>query len=80
MNNKAYNNVHHDHTPYRSPIAQPRRYSSCNEDNQPGQYNINKLITKISIGQSRINLSALPEGMLIFVVGDRRFKVLKKYK
>ncbi len=32
----------------------------------------------ISEGQSTINLSELPTGMLIFVVGDQRFKVLKE--
>ena len=39
-----------------------------------------KLYTQqtISEGQNTINLSALPTGILIFVVGDRRFKVLKE--
>ncbi|MBK8627033.1 MAG: hypothetical protein IPN86_16130 [Saprospiraceae bacterium] len=32
----------------------------------------------ISDGQNSINISALPSGILIFVVGDRRFKVLKE--
>jgi hypothetical protein len=32
----------------------------------------------ISDGQNTINLSYLPTGILIFVVGDQRFKVLKE--
>jgi Secretion system C-terminal sorting domain len=32
----------------------------------------------ISEGQNTINISGLPSGILIFVVGDRRFKVLKE--
>jgi hypothetical protein len=32
----------------------------------------------ISDGQNTINLSELPTGILIFVVGDQRFKVLKE--
>jgi len=39
-----------------------------------------RVLTKedISEGQNTINLAGLPSGMLIFVVGDRRFKVLKE--
>jgi hypothetical protein len=39
-----------------------------------------KLYTKrdISEGQNSINLSEHPAGILIFVVGDQRFKVLQK--
>jgi len=32
----------------------------------------------ISKGQNRINLAELPTGILIFVVGDQRYKVLKE--
>jgi hypothetical protein len=32
----------------------------------------------ISEGQSTIDLTDLPSGMLMFVVGDQRFKVLKE--
>jgi hypothetical protein len=39
-----------------------------------------RVLTKedISEGQNTINLAGLPSGMLIFVVGDQRFKVLKE--
>ncbi|MBK9737728.1 MAG: T9SS type A sorting domain-containing protein [Saprospiraceae bacterium] len=32
----------------------------------------------ISDGQNTINLSTLPAGILVFVVGDQRYKVLKE--
>ncbi|MFZ1748786.1 MAG: T9SS type A sorting domain-containing protein [Saprospiraceae bacterium] len=39
-----------------------------------------RVLTKqdISEGQNTINLAELPKGILIFVVGDQRYKVLKK--
>ncbi|MBK6566651.1 MAG: hypothetical protein IPN49_00300 [Saprospiraceae bacterium] len=40
-------------------------------------FNVNKLITEISSGQSSINPSEFPSGILIFVVGYQRYKVLK---
>jgi hypothetical protein len=33
---------------------------------------------EISEGQNTINISGLPSGILIFVVGDQRYKVLKE--
>ncbi|MCB9308908.1 MAG: T9SS type A sorting domain-containing protein [Lewinellaceae bacterium] len=32
----------------------------------------------MSVGQNTINLADLPTGMLIFVVGDQRYKVLRE--
>ncbi len=40
-----------------------------------GRLLINQIISE---GQNTIDISALPTGILIFVVGDRRYKVLKE--
>jgi hypothetical protein len=39
---------------------------------------IGRVLKKVTIGkyQNRVNLSEIPEGMFIFVVGDQRYKVL----